>query len=335
MPYGSVSCRRSSRIVPEDHWNPTTSREPGPTQNNTRISIGDVGFLRSGRFHLLFSAGSPLGERQPGVDVPTTFEQLDVGTPISGEPRPPGCLHTSTIQQVGAGPVDAGFTPLYVPPLGSPSTILTDELPRSMNHGINFVFDLAGPCGAALVTKYPTYRKDSPLNLAFETYLMHHYKSWVDFARFKQYGNDIRPVLVDGFDMTSDFAMVAYSNKDTPGSNAGNVSMFPSDPGSFPGEWHTRFLPHMNHGPQQRSPPPHEPTMYFSQVGGIGRPADEYNQCVFLRYYTMCTKKWWELFSQGMPMRAGAGPRDLDPGDNGGDALPGLTVRSDAESNDR
>ena len=64
-------------------------------------SVGDVGFIRRGQFHLLFSAGSELGGRRPGHDVPSTFEKLDVGTLESGQPRPPGCLHTPTVQQIG------------------------------------------------------------------------------------------------------------------------------------------------------------------------------------------------------------------------------------------
>jgi len=85
-------------------------REPAPASSYTRVNIGDVGFLRYGKFYLLFSAGSPLGNRRLGEDVPATFEQLDVGTPALLEPRPPGCLHTSTIREVGAGLDAMGHT---------------------------------------------------------------------------------------------------------------------------------------------------------------------------------------------------------------------------------
>ena len=69
----------------------------------TRITVGDVGFIRRGRFHLLFSAGSPLGERQLGEDVPVTFEELTVGKLRRDQPRVPGCLCTKTVRGVGAG----------------------------------------------------------------------------------------------------------------------------------------------------------------------------------------------------------------------------------------
>ena len=53
------------------------------------------------------------------------------------------------------------------------------------------------------------------MEAAFEEYTKLHYESWVAFARQKKYGNDVRPILVSGFDMTKDFAMAAYSNVST------------------------------------------------------------------------------------------------------------------------
>ena len=94
--------------------NLATSREPAPTHNYTRISIGDVGFIRRGQFHLLFSAGCPLGDRQLGDDVPDTFEELSIGTPVFGQPRLPVCLRTDTVREVGAGLGATVPTTLYV-----------------------------------------------------------------------------------------------------------------------------------------------------------------------------------------------------------------------------
>ena len=50
----------------------------------------------------MFSAGSPLEQRQLGEDVPTTFEPLAVGKLVRGQPRPPGCLCTDAVREVGA-----------------------------------------------------------------------------------------------------------------------------------------------------------------------------------------------------------------------------------------
>ena len=79
------------------------SREPSPTTRYPRINVGDVGFIRRGKFHLLFSAGTPSGDRRLGDDVPTTFEPVGVGVLDLSQPRQPGCLRTSTVRQVGVG----------------------------------------------------------------------------------------------------------------------------------------------------------------------------------------------------------------------------------------
>lgn len=106
-PYGNTSFCRSLPVsdVSED------LRDPTPTRSHTRVGIGDVGFIRKGQFHLLFSASLPLGK---GVDVPITFKQLASGL---GKRQPPGCLHTSTVRQCGGGPGVMGFTALHVPSL--------------------------------------------------------------------------------------------------------------------------------------------------------------------------------------------------------------------------
>ena len=101
----------------------TTAREPAPT-NDVRINIGDVGFIRNGQFHLLFSAGCPLGGRQLGEDVPDTFEELTIGTPVFGQPRVPGCLRTDSVHEIGADLGASVSTTLYVLFLRPPSTDL-------------------------------------------------------------------------------------------------------------------------------------------------------------------------------------------------------------------
>ena len=77
-------------------------REPAPLSYFNRIQLGDVGYVRRGCFHLLFSAGCPLGERQMGVDVPRTFKRLDVGPVFSTQPRLPGYLSTNTVRKTRA-----------------------------------------------------------------------------------------------------------------------------------------------------------------------------------------------------------------------------------------
>lgn len=97
-----------------------------------RIKLEDVGFIRRGHFNLLFSAGCPLGERRLGIDVPLTFEELDVGVPVFCQHRPPGCLGTDTVREIETDlGASAAATP-YVQFFGSyPSPL--KRLPGPLN----------------------------------------------------------------------------------------------------------------------------------------------------------------------------------------------------------
>lgn len=197
---------------------------------------------------------------------------------------------------------------------------------------MGYSFELTGDRGAALVTRYPTFCEDSLLESTFKTYTVRHYKSWVEFACHKRFGDDVRPVLISGVDMTRDFAMVAYLNKGVSYESRPiiEVPMFASDPTSFRGTWHTRCLAHTNHGPQQTSPSLFRRVGYNpfpSQLEGTGSTATGFTQCVFVRYYTMRSRG--PLFPK--VLKASAGPHDLGPGDSSGKTLPELFVQSSAE----
>ncbi|KAF9789571.1 hypothetical protein BJ322DRAFT_1043018 [Thelephora terrestris] len=282
--------------------------EPSPTSRYTRISVGDVGFIRRGQFHFLFSAGTPLEERTRGEDVPATFEPLDVEATESRPPRQPGCLRTSTVRQIRTSTCAAAPTPT-----------------PARESAANFSYELTETHGAALVTKYATYRSDAQTELAFEGYTKRHYESWVKFIRDKQYGKDIQPILVTGFDVTKDFAMVAYLDD---GTSLGaeltiDVPALASASTSLWGTWFTRCSPHTNQGPHLPMAIEFTPSQPAA-AGGIPR---EFNQCVFIRYFTMRKRLWF--FPK--VIRAGAGPHDLGSGDNTGDTFPEVMARSDSE----
>ena len=62
------------------------------------------------------------------------------------------------------------------------------------------------------MTRYRTYREDVELESVFKAYTKRNYDSWVAFTRDTGHGDDIKPVLVTGVDMTRDFAMMAYAS---------------------------------------------------------------------------------------------------------------------------
>jgi len=180
------------------------------------------------------------------------------------------------------------------------------------------------------MTRHPTYLEDAVLEDRFGKYTKRHYNSWVRFADREGYGNDVEPVLVTGFDATKDFAMLAYSNEGAflaAGSNA-VVPMLASANASVWVMRHTSCSPYFKSGPQSWDRLPAVPAINSSssQLEDARAIPAEFNQCVFVRYYTM-RKKWL------VPrvIRAGAGPHDLESGDDGGGAFPELTVQSNSE----
>ena len=138
----------------------------------------------------------------------------------------------------------------------------------------------------------------------FEEYTKEHYDSWVAFARERGHPNDIKPVLVTGVDMTRDFAMISYSND----GDDMTADFTLSAPGvAFPwGNWRAPGVVYTNCGPQPCRPP--------SGNSHTEIISDEYNQCVFVRYYTMRKRL-------GIPrvIKAAAGPHDLGPGGRDGE----------------
>ena len=277
---------------------------------------------------MLFSAGLPLGERKLGDDVPSTFAQLEVGTTEAREPRDPGCIAARTSRQLGASldsTVPVFQCVLYLRP--SPTTFKRVSS-RPLEPGVNFSFELTGDRGAAVTTRHSTYNEDSQLDSEFKEYTKRHYKSWVKFASHKKYGENLRPVLVSGFDMAKDFAMIAYSNNYTSDLSDETIStpMFGSTSASASWRWRATCSPNVKHGPQQRRPPSSvvPPSL---QSRATESPANEFNQCVFVRYYTM-------RFGLGLfprVIRAGAGPHDLGSGEGRGDTFPELTTCPAAE----
>ena len=213
----------------------------------------------------------------------------------------------------------------------------TDVRSRTLQPGFSVSFELSEKQGAALVTKYPTYKEDIQREQIFEEYTKRHYDSWVAFARKAGHGSDVNPVLVTGVDMTRDFAMMSYLNNGVrlksefvasiPGVAAASASAW--------GTWRTEGLVHTNCGPQACLPPSPAPAEAVDpSPSGTGRMepvSEEYNQCVFVRYYTM--RKRPLLIPK--IIRAAAGPHHLGPGDRGNEEPPlEAQHESDSDSDD-
>ena len=211
------------------------------------------------------------------------------------------------------------------------SSHVSDVYSRVLEPGVSISFELTEKHGAALVTKYQTYREDAELESAFEAYTKRHYDSWVAFAHYTGHGNNIKPVLVTGVDMTRDFAMIAYSNDSVRLTSKFTISvpMVGSTSASAWGTWRTEGLVHTNCGPQLCFTPSSTRTVALTPSGNSDTEAvpDEYNQCVFVRYYTM--RKRALVFPT--VIKAAAGPHDLGPGGRDDDELPEVEMQFDSQ----
>lgn len=149
------------------------------------------------------------------------------------------------------------------------------------------------------------------------------------FARETGHGNDINPVLVTGIDRTREFAMMSYSSDDDDLRSEFTISVSGADSTSAWGTWHTTGFVFTNCGPQLCCPPSSTQSIELT-LGGDNNTeigSDWYNQCVFVRYYTVRKRL-------GIPkvIKAGAGPHDLGPGSRHDGESPKLEARSPSDS---
>ena len=188
-----------------------------------------------------------------------------------------------------------------------PKTIVINKHTSAVEPGARIAFELTSKQGAALITKYPTYRERVERGLRFENYIKRHYESWVEFALEQEHPEDVKPILVTGVSLTREFATVAYSDNRTrmecefsatlPAVASTSVSVW--------GSWNTPGLVHTNCGPDftQQSPGSSESSAPESKI------PDEYTQCVFIRYYTIRKRLLFPTV-----VKAGAGPHQLPKG---------------------
>ena len=189
----------------------------------------------------------------------------------------------------------------HLPSLGAYASILVSlvtivpiEHDRPVGPGVKMTFELTSKQGAALITNHPTYREDIERERErhFEIYTKKHFDSWVDFAREIGHGEDIKPVLVTGVDLTKEFSSIAYSDNRTHMECEFSVGAPAVGSASMPawGSWSTPGLVHTNCGPTQGSAQRYRGTDESPFSGPVSVIPEDHNQCVFIRYYTIRKK---------------------------------------------
>ncbi|KII89724.1 hypothetical protein PLICRDRAFT_697586, partial [Plicaturopsis crispa FD-325 SS-3] len=159
------------------------------------IHIGDVGWIDSGKFRLLFRAAEPLGNRIPGQHVPEKFEPLDCGNDVQLTDLPPYRITAGSSSTVGASAGVAASVPAVT----------------TIDMGSSLGFESSQSRCAILLTERPIFRKVAGKGGNCERYIRKHYPSWQRFASDRGYG-DIDLLLVTGTEMTRDFAALVHAS---------------------------------------------------------------------------------------------------------------------------
>ena len=197
----------------------------------------------------------------------------------------------------------------------------------SMGSGARIAFELTSKRGAALMTSHLTHLERFERKLRFQAYIKKHYESWADFAREQEHGDDIKPVLVTGVDLTKEFSAMVYSDNRTRMQCELSVGspMIGSASLSAWGSWSAPGLVHTNSGPTLG----HTRAIQITDGGSVSRPGipEDHDHCVFVRYYTIRGN-----FFVPMLIRAGAGLHKL-PTPSRDDADVVMLEASDSDSN--
>ncbi|KAI0303225.1 hypothetical protein BC826DRAFT_890256, partial [Russula brevipes] len=184
--------------------------EPSPGDLYPTIEIGDVGFIRQGKFHRLFNALLP-GDHPSHKDfgVPEHHEPLqlnmsrhiDTGTLSPNNFRSVGVTVMSSASEVFA----SGYSTLTL------TLLFTDLFSRPDPEPVSF--SCPGKAGAILSLPVPALRRDTLARGDFGKWIVSHIDLWFAFTRRLGLGitrmEDI--VLVTGSHLAKSWANIAFS----------------------------------------------------------------------------------------------------------------------------
>jgi len=174
-------------------------------------------------------------------------------------------------------------------------------------------FETSSSSGAALITKHKAYRENCYLWGIMKRYALKHCDSWVAFANRIGYGVRLEDVLlVTGHDLTSNYAMAAFSNpRDTTFSLefSADVPTLLSAKASAWGSWKSSQVIHKNMGPQIVIPEDPGEQVLVRTTFGERQNSQKFDQCIFLRRLMIRRRKRYAFLKR---IEAAAGPKDLD-----------------------
>ena len=261
-------------------------------QPDTKINVGDVGYIRDGRFEVLFPALSASEIRGKKIEVPSGFEGA-IAKRTEKIRDDAGCLHTTNVKYTGPFKDGQTFTPLYVLFIALWPILFKNVPPRLDNESFTFTLpesqEKESAACAAVVARCSTKRVDLPMDTwdLLKEYFRNNLDVWSQIE--EKSPQEVHPVIVYGFDLAEDLAMMSYPSTgvlEPP--EPTDYSMFSND-SEFRGRWSSKSRPYCEEHPSRHP-----------------------DQCVFVRYIT--TRKNLEVLT--MKGGAGSDSGDSESGDD-------------------
>ncbi|KAH9066184.1 hypothetical protein EDB87DRAFT_1589448 [Lactarius vividus] len=168
--------------------------EPDPGEQNLPVRIGDVGFIREGRFHRVFNALLPANDpSHETFGVPTDHEPLRLRIPNHINR---GALAPNAFYSYGVTKVSGGFGVLAATTMGSAEVSFSCTKKR----------------GAVLSFPVIARREDTITRDHFQQWMTRHIDSWLAFTQGLGLGIEMEDIiLVTGCHRTRSWTNIAFN----------------------------------------------------------------------------------------------------------------------------
>ncbi|KAH9032626.1 hypothetical protein EDB84DRAFT_1561900 [Lactarius hengduanensis] len=169
--------------------------EPDPGELYPPVEVGDVGFIRQGKFHRLFNALLPENhESHQSFGVPERFEPLRLSVPNHIDR---GALYPNNFCSYGVSVESGGSDVFAVAPPTPDSAEVSFSCTRKH--------------GAALSLPVVARREDTISQAHFGTWIIKHIDSWFAFSQRHGLGVEMEDiVLVTGCHRTRSWSNIAF-----------------------------------------------------------------------------------------------------------------------------
>ena len=225
---------------------------PDPAGLYDQVRVGDVGYVKQGHFLRMFNALLPADDPTQVYGVPDGFVKLNMGpfhnVRTLNLPEGEYCSNTVTVDHRDER--QAGYVTGYYPAQPCSYTMYDFSGPEEEVTSASFRCRRNNKGGAFLTLPFSAVSEDAIRTKAFETYIRKHCDSWLDFAIVNNLDARLEDIiLVTGCDLTSSWAMAAYTNPSDPEIT---LSVRPEPPGSAVYQWSHTSQPHNNEPTQVR-----------------------------------------------------------------------------------